>query len=52
MAWLSGVGVVFAVLTAPMLLLDLWRTVTGQVADGDLLMVQESEEQPQVKGPR
>ena len=51
MAWLSGVGVVFAVLTAPMLLLDLWRTVTGQIADGDLLMVQEREDRPQVKGP-
>jgi hypothetical protein len=51
MAWLSGVGVVFAVLTAPMLLLDLWRSVTGQVADGDLVMVQEREDRPQVKGP-
>jgi TRAP-type C4-dicarboxylate transport system permease small subunit len=50
MAWLSGVGVVFAVLTAPMLLLDLWRTVTNQVTDADLVMVQESEEQPQLKG--
>jgi TRAP-type C4-dicarboxylate transport system permease small subunit len=51
MAWLSGVGVVFAVLTAPMLLLDLWRSVTGHVADGDLVMVQEREDRPQVKGP-
>ncbi len=44
MAWLSGVGLVFAVLTAPMLLLDLWRTMTGQIEDADLVMVQESED--------
>lgn len=44
MAWLSGVGVVFAVLTAPMLLADLWRTLTGQIRDEDLVMVQESED--------
>jgi TRAP-type C4-dicarboxylate transport system permease small subunit len=50
MAWLSGVGVVFAVLTAPMLLLDQWRTVTNQVTDADLVMVQESEDRPHLKG--
>ena len=44
MAWLSGVGVVFAVLTAPMLLHDLWRSLTGQIDDADLVMVQESED--------
>ena len=44
MAWLSGVGVVFAVLTAPMLVVDLWRTLTGQIRDADLVMVQESED--------
>ena len=49
MAWLSGVGVVFAVLTAPMLLLDLWRTVTNQMSDADLVMVQESEDRPHLK---
>jgi TRAP-type transport system small permease protein len=46
MAWLSGVGVVFAVLTAPMLLNDLWRTLTGRIEDGDLVMVRESEDRP------
>ena len=50
MAWLSGVGVVFAVLTAPMLLLDLWRTVTNQLTYADLVMVQESEDRPHLKG--
>jgi len=44
MAWLSGVGVVFAVLTAPMLMADLWRTLTGQIRDEDLVMLQESED--------
>jgi TRAP-type C4-dicarboxylate transport system permease small subunit len=44
MAWLSGVGVVFAMLTAPMLMADLWRTLTGQIRDEDLVMVQESED--------
>ena len=51
MAWLSGVGVVFAVLTAPMLLLDLWRMVTNKMSDADLVMVQESEDRPHLKGP-
>jgi TRAP-type C4-dicarboxylate transport system permease small subunit len=50
MAWLSGVGLVFAALTAPMLLLDLWRTLTGQIRDADLVMVQESEDLAHVQG--
>jgi len=50
MAWLSGVGVVFAVLTAPILLLDLWRTATDRMTDADLVMVQDSEDRPHVKG--
>jgi len=49
MAWLSGVGVVFAVLTAPILLLDLWRTATDRMTDADLVMVQDSEDRPHVK---
>ena len=51
MAWLSGVGIVFAVLTAPMLLIDLWRTLTGQIRDADLVMVQESEDLAHVHAP-
>ena len=46
MAWLSGVGLVFATLTAPMLMRDLWRTLAGTVDDADLVMVQESEDLP------
>ena len=49
MAWLSGVGVVFAVLTAPILLREFWRTLTGQLKDSDLVMVQESEDMAQVE---
>ena len=49
MAWLSGVAVVFALLTAPMLMFDLWRTITGQIQDADLVMVQESEDRPHGK---
>jgi len=51
MAWLSGVGVVFAVLTAPMLLLDLWRTATDPTTDADLLKAQARQDQPPAKGP-
>ena len=46
MAWLSGVGLVFAVLTAPMLLRELWRTLSGTADDTELVMVQESEDLP------
>lgn len=46
MAWLSGVGIVFAALTAPMLLGDLWRTLSGQIQDADLVMIRESEDTP------
>jgi TRAP-type transport system small permease protein len=44
MAWVSGVGVVFAVLTAPLLLRELWLTVSGQRKDDELVLVQESED--------
>jgi TRAP-type transport system small permease protein len=36
MAWLNGVGVVFAVLTLPMLALDFWRTATQSGAASSL----------------
>ena len=50
MAWLSGVGVVFAMLTVPILLLDLWRTITNQVTAAELVMVREGEGQSLPKG--
>ena len=41
-------GVVFAVSTGLMIGADFWRTLTGQLADSDLVMVQESEDIAQV----
>lgn len=41
-------GVVFAVSTGVMLLQDLWRTLTGQLSEQELVMVQESEDLAQV----
>ena len=37
-------GVVFAVSAAVLLLRELWRAVTGQLSEADLVMVKESEE--------
>ena len=37
-------GIVFAVSTAVILLRELWRTVSGQLRDDELVMVQESED--------
>lgn len=44
MAWVYGVGCVFACLAAPLLMLDLWRILSGQLSDDQLVMIQESEE--------
>jgi TRAP-type C4-dicarboxylate transport system permease small subunit len=44
MAWVYGVGCVFAAFAGPLLLLDLWRIVSGRVSDDELVMIQESEE--------
>lgn len=41
-------GVVFAVSSGVMLLQDLWRTVSGQLREDELVMVQESEDLAQV----
>ncbi len=49
MAIVSSVGLVFAVLAGLLLLMDLYRIVTGQLADDELVMVQESEESVQLK---
>ena len=42
-------GIVFAVLAAFILALDLFRLLTGRLADDDLVMVQESEEAVQLQ---
>ena len=39
-----GVGVVFAVLSAALLLRELARTLSGRISDDELVMVQESED--------
>jgi TRAP-type C4-dicarboxylate transport system permease small subunit len=44
-----GAGVVFAVSTGVILLVDLYRAVTGQVSDEELVMVKESEEQEELE---
>ena len=41
-------GIVFAVSTAVILLRELWRSVSGQVRDDELVMVQESEDLAQL----
>lgn len=43
-----GAGVVFSVSAGLMLARDLWRIVSGQVLDSELVMIQESEDMAQV----
>ena len=49
MAIVSSVGLVFAALATLLLLMDLYRIVTGQLSDDELVMIQESEESVQMK---
>jgi len=49
MAIVYSAGIAFAVLAIPLLLLDLWKIVTGQLSDDELVMIQESEETAQLK---
>jgi len=44
-----GVGVAFAVSTGIILLADLYRAVTGQMSEDELVMVKESEEQEELE---
>jgi TRAP-type transport system small permease protein len=44
MGLLYGIGLVFAVATTPLLLRELWRVLSGQATDADLVMVKESED--------
>jgi TRAP-type transport system small permease protein len=50
MGWLNGVGVVFAVLTLPLLLREFWRTASNRLDEADLVMVRESEDLPHGDG--
>jgi TRAP-type C4-dicarboxylate transport system permease small subunit len=45
MAWFYGVGVVFSVSAAAILLNDLFKLLTGRTGDADLIIVKESEDQ-------
>ncbi len=49
MAIVYGSGVVFAVSTLVLLVRELYRTLTGQIRDSELVMVQESEDLAQVE---
>ena len=46
MAFVSGTGVVFAVLAFPLLLRDLWQVVTGKLSDDEMVMTKGTEEKP------
>jgi TRAP-type C4-dicarboxylate transport system permease small subunit len=48
MAFVYATGVVFAVFAAPLLLRDLWRILTGQLSDADMVMVKGTEEKAEV----
>ncbi len=48
-AWFYGVGLVFGVSTIPILLAELYRTLTGNVTEDDLIAVKESEETDDVR---
>jgi TRAP-type transport system small permease protein len=49
MALFYASGVVFSIFAGLLLLLQLARVLTGQVAEGDLVMVKESEEQAELE---
>ena len=49
MAIFYASGVVFAVLAGVLLLREIWRTVSGQLRDDELVMVQESEDLAQLE---
>jgi len=44
MAFVYGTGVVFAVFAAVLLLRDLWRVLTGQLSEAEMVMVKGTEE--------
>jgi TRAP-type transport system small permease protein len=46
MGFLYASGMVFAVLGTPVLLLNLWRLLTGQMADSELIGIRESDDMP------
>lgn len=47
--WFYGVGIVFGVSTGLILLVQLYKAVTGRLSDEELIMVKESEEQEELE---
>jgi TRAP-type C4-dicarboxylate transport system permease small subunit len=45
MAWVYATGIAFAVFAAVLLARDLWRILTGRIADEELVMIKGSEEE-------
>lgn len=50
MGWFFAGGMVFSALSLPILLLDLYRLLTGQIDDDHLVLMQESEDAPHGAG--
>ncbi len=48
-AWFYASGIVFALLALGLLLRDLYRVLTGQLSEAELVMVQESEESAELE---
>ena len=46
MGYFYGSGVVFATLAAPVLLLNLWRLLSGRMPDSELIGIRESDDMP------
>ena len=46
MGWFYACGMAFSALSLPILLVDIYRLVTGQIDDDHLMLIQESEEAP------
>jgi len=45
-SWFYASGMVFAVMGSLIILSELWRLLTGRLADAELMLIQESEEAP------
>jgi TRAP-type C4-dicarboxylate transport system permease small subunit len=46
MGWFYACGMAFAVLSAPILLQDIYKLLSGQIDDDHLMLIQDSEESP------
>jgi TRAP-type C4-dicarboxylate transport system permease small subunit len=46
LGWFYAAGMVFSALGAPILLMDLYRLLTGQIDNAHLMLIKESEDEP------